>query len=61
MREVYERKPAPPDWPRPFGIVSMPIDPVTGLRAGPQCMSDSVRVEFFLPGTEPQSECARRP
>jgi len=33
MREVYERKPAPPDWPRPFGIVSVVIDPATGLRA----------------------------
>lgn len=61
MREVYERKPAPPDWPRPFGIVSMAIDPVTGLRAGPACMSDSVRVEYFLPGTEPQGECTRTP
>jgi len=59
MREVYERKPSSPDWPRPFGIISMEIDPVTGLRAGPGCMSDSVRVEFFLPGTEPQAECPR--
>ncbi len=61
MREVYERKPAPPDWPRPFGILGIPIDPATGLRAGPGCMSDSVRVEYFLPGTEPQSECPRIP
>jgi penicillin-binding protein 1A len=57
MREVYTRKPAPPDWPRPVGIIALPIDPRTGLRAGPACMSDSVRVEFFLPGTEPVGEC----
>lgn len=60
MREVYERKPAPPDWPRPPGIISVAIDPATGLRAGPGCMSDSVRVEHFLPGTEPLTECPRR-
>lgn len=57
MREVYSRKPSPPDWPRPVGIIALPIDPRTGLRAGPACMSDSVRVEFFLPGTEPVGEC----
>jgi len=57
MREVYTRKPSPPDWPRPVGIIALPIDPRTGLRAGPACMSDSVRVEFFLPGTEPVGEC----
>lgn len=59
MREVYARKPNSPDWPRPFGIVSVEIDPATGLRAGAGCMSDSVRVEHFLPGTEPQTECPR--
>jgi penicillin-binding protein 1A len=60
MREVYERKPAPPDWPRPAGIVAMPIDPATGLRAGLGCLSDSVRTEYFILGTEPQQECPRR-
>lgn len=60
MREVYERKPAPPDWPRPAGIVAIPIDPATGLRAGLGCLSDSVRTEYFILGTEPQQECPRR-
>jgi penicillin-binding protein 1A len=59
MREVYERKPTPPDWPRPLGILAIEIDPATGLRAGPGCWSDSVRVEYFIRGTEPQSECPR--
>ena len=31
MNEVYRRKPAPPDWPRPEGIVVREIDPATGL------------------------------
>jgi len=60
MREVYERKPAPPDWPRPPGIIAMPIDPVTGLRAGPGCAGNDIRVEYFLPGTEPMAECPRK-
>jgi penicillin-binding protein 1A len=60
MREVYERKPAPPDWPRPPGVLAIPIDPATGLRAGLGCISDSVRTEFFIAGTEPQQECPRR-
>jgi hypothetical protein len=37
----------------------MTIDPVTGLRAGPNCWSDSLRVEYFLIGTEPTMECPR--
>lgn len=60
MREVYERKPAPPDWPRPPGVLAIPIDPATGLRAGLGCISDSVRTEFFIAGTEPTQECPRR-
>ncbi len=60
MREVYERKPAPPDWPRPPGIIAMPIDPATGLRAGPGCAGESVRIEYFLAGTEPTAECPRK-
>ena len=35
MNEVYRRKPAPPDWPRPDGIVMREIDPATGLLAKP--------------------------
>ena len=60
MKEVYERKPTPPDWPRPPGILAIPIDPETGLRAGPGCVSDAIRTEYFLPGTEPTSECPRK-
>ncbi len=60
MREVYQRKPTPPDWPRPPGVLAIPIDPATGLRAGLGCISDSVRTEYFIAGTEPQQECPRR-
>jgi len=55
MREVYRRKPAPPDWPRPEGIVVRDIDPATGLLAGAGC-SGSVS-EYFIAGTDPTQTC----
>ncbi len=54
MREVYRRKPAPPDWPRPDGIVVRQIDPATGLLAGPGCGSAT---EYFIAGTDPIQTC----
>ncbi len=56
MKEVYRRKPAPPDWPRPDGIVIRDIDPMTGLLAGPGC-SGTVQ-EYFVAGTDPIQACA---
>ena len=55
MREVYRRKPAPPDWPRPDGIVMRDIDPASGMLAGPGC-SASV-TEYFIAGTDPTQTC----
>jgi penicillin-binding protein 1A len=55
MNEVYRRKPAPPDWPRPEGIVTREIDPASGLLAGPGC-SGTV-TEFFIAGTDPTQQC----
>lgn len=60
MREVYERKPAPPDWPRPPGITTRYADKVTGLLHGPQCPVDDAYTEYYLPGTEPTRQCPRR-
>ncbi len=54
MREVYRRKPAPPDWPRPDGIVAREVDPVSGLLAGPGCASYT---EYFIAGTDPIQTC----
>lgn len=60
MREVYERKPAPPDWPRPPAITSRYVDDVTGLLHGSQCPVDDAYTEYYLAGTEPTRECPRR-
>ncbi|MCC7195064.1 MAG: PBP1A family penicillin-binding protein [Gemmatimonadaceae bacterium] len=60
MREVYERKPQPPDWPRPPGITSRLTDRVTGLLHGPLCPKEDAYTEYYLPGTEPTRECPRR-
>jgi penicillin-binding protein 1A len=57
MTEVYRRKPAPPDWPRPDGLVSKDIDRTTGLLKNPYCPVAVVVTEWYLPGTEPVQEC----
>ena len=57
MNEVYRRKPAPPDWPRPEGITTREIDRTTGQLANPYCAPDVVAIEYFIIGTEPLQEC----
>jgi len=57
MTEVYRRKPAPPDWPRPEGITTREIDRTTGQLANPYCPVDDRQMEYFIAGTEPIQEC----
>ncbi len=57
MREVYERRPAPPPWLMPDGLIDLEIDESTGYLATPFCPADQVRHEFFYPGTEPTERC----
>ncbi|MBA3343551.1 MAG: PBP1A family penicillin-binding protein [Gemmatimonadaceae bacterium] len=59
MSEVYRRKPASPDWPRPPSLIIREIDASTGLLQTPYCPRESIRSEFFIPGTEPARECDR--
>lgn len=61
MTDVYERRPAPPDWRRPEGLVMREIDNTTGYRFTPFCPSQARDFEWFLPGTEPQEFCPIHP
>ncbi len=58
MTEVYRRKPAPPDWPRPVTIVTREVDSRTGLLASPYCPANQAYTEFYVSGTEPTMDCA---
>jgi penicillin-binding protein 1A len=57
MTEVYRRKPVPPDWPRPDGLIARDIDKTTGLLANQYCPLPVVYTEWYLPGTEPTQYC----
>ena len=46
-------------FPRPGGIVSAVIDPTTGCLAGPESLER--RLEIFIAGTEPTSNCVQEP
>ncbi len=60
MIEAYQRKPSPPNWPRPSSLVSREVDDQTGLLANPGCPASSAYYEWFIPGTEPVAECPPR-
>ena len=55
MREVYRRRPASPDWPRPDGIVERQIDMASGQLWAPGC--GPAITEYFLAGTDPIATC----
>lgn len=56
MTEVYRRKPPPPDWPRPDGVIVREIDALTGRLATSACAGNLV-TEFFVAGSEPTTTC----
>ncbi|HEX2250662.1 MAG TPA: penicillin-binding transpeptidase domain-containing protein, partial [Gemmatimonadales bacterium] len=57
MREVYERRGAPPSWSRPAGLAALDVDKSTGYKATPFCPKDVHYIESFIPGTEPSAFC----
>ena len=60
MNEVYRRKPAPPDWPRPAGIIMQTVDLLTNTIWVPGCPGIEA-TEFFIAGTEPSIPCNLMP
>ena len=60
MTEVYRRKPAPPDWPRPAGIVTKTVDLLSNTEWMPGCPG-AAATEYFIAGTEPTVPCSLMP
>jgi penicillin-binding protein 1A len=56
MTQVYRRKPAPPDWPRPASLVTREVDVTTNTLWTPGC-AGVMATETFIPGTEPYQTC----
>jgi penicillin-binding protein 1A len=57
MRDVYDRRPPPPDWVRPDSLVTREVDWSTGYLATPFCPQDVRHWDWFYPGTEPTQLC----
>jgi penicillin-binding protein 1A len=57
MKEVYLRKPAPPDWPRPAGVVTRSVDLLGNTVWVPGCPGVEA-TEVFIAGTEPTIPCS---
>ncbi|MCS7312521.1 MAG: penicillin-binding transpeptidase domain-containing protein, partial [Acidobacteria bacterium] len=56
MQAYMEGRP-PETFQAPAGVVMLPVDYYTGLRASPEC-DGPVILEAFLPGTEPLEYCS---
>jgi len=57
MRDVYERRPPPPDWGRPDSLITREVDWSNGSLATPFCPIEVRRWDWFYPGTEPTHVC----
>jgi len=57
MKDVYERRPTPPDWVRPDSLTFAEIDNTTGYKFTPFCPQSTHAIEWYLPGTEPREFC----
>jgi penicillin-binding protein 1A len=57
MKATYAKRAQPAGWTPPADLVSVPIDNESGGIASDNCPPESVRIEYFLPGTEPTENC----
>ncbi len=57
MRDVYDRRPPPPDWVRPDTLVLRQVDWSNGFLATPYCPLEVLHEDWFYPGTQPTQYC----
>ncbi len=57
MRDVYDRRPPPPDWERPDSLITREVDWSNGYLASAFCPQDVRHWDWFYPGTEPSQAC----
>jgi hypothetical protein len=61
MARYYQGRAPVGGWAPPATLVAATVDPATGFRATGNCPPESLREEFFLPGTEPHDYCPLHP
>jgi penicillin-binding protein 1A len=61
LASYYQNHGAPTAWTAPADLVTASIDRQTGKLAGGGCPGESVRTEYFIPGTEPVEHCPLHP
>ncbi|HUF49550.1 MAG TPA: PBP1A family penicillin-binding protein [Longimicrobiales bacterium] len=61
MKAAYANRAAPMAWTPPETLVSLPIDAKSGRLATPNCPPADLRIEHFVPGTEPRDYCPTHP
>jgi penicillin-binding protein 1A len=57
MRDVYDRRPPPPDWVRPDSLIPREVDWKTGYLVTPFCPAEDHHWDWFYPGTQPTQLC----
>lgn len=57
MKAAYRNRAQPGGWTAPADVISVPIDVESGGLATDKCPPENVRIEYFLPGTEPTEYC----
>jgi membrane carboxypeptidase/penicillin-binding protein len=61
MSRFYADRPLPPPWTAPASLTTAAIDETTGMLATGNCPPELVRVEYFIPGTQPLDGCPLHP
>jgi penicillin-binding protein 1A len=58
MKSTYAKRAQPAPWTPPEEVFAVPIDTASGGIAIDNCPAENVRIEYFLPGTDPTEMCA---